>query len=187
MSPVRPRRIVAASAAATAVLALTGCSTGFNGTGFNAQTNKQYNAGVGTDNRDASIYVLGALFVDNGNKTATFSVSLINQKAPTEKLTSIEATSASGSILSTEFAGPVQLRPDTPYTPGKTGDIVLTGDFTVGTNVTITFTFDQAAPISITAPVVKRIPMYDSVATGAPIPTPEPATETPTAEATATS
>ncbi len=179
MSSVRRRRRVAVGAAAAAAFALTGCATGFG-----TQTNQQYQAGIGADERDSSVYVLGALFVDNGNDTATLSASLINQRNAPEQLTSVETTTRSGQPLTSTFAGPADLAMAKPYVPGTSGDIVLTGNFTDGGNVKITFNFDKAAPVTISVPVVRRTAMYDSVATGSPTPTPTgptPAESTPAA------
>lgn len=181
MSSVRRRRIVAVGAAVAATFALSGCATGFG-----TQTNQQYQAGIGSDERDSSVYVLGALFVDNGNSTATLSAALINQLKAPEKLTAVETTSQSGQPLASTFVGPVDLSMAKAYKPGPAGEIVLTGDFKVGGNVKITFNFDKAAPVTMSVPVVRRTAMYDSIATGTPTPkptspSPSPAEATPAA------
>ncbi|MEO6470395.1 MAG: hypothetical protein ABIR57_01100 [Aeromicrobium sp.] len=167
MNSVRLRRTSAAAVAVTAVLTLGGC-----GTGFSAQTNQQYDAGVGSNERGRHVQVLNALFVDNGDKTATFSASVLNRDAQTHILTGVEVTAENGAALTATFATPRELKTDTPYVPGTEGDIILTGPIPAGGFVKITLNFDNAAPVTINSPVVARTPMYASVAKKTVVPTP---------------
>ena len=61
-----------AALAAIATLGLAGCA----GTGMDAQTNAQYQPGIGANVRSGSIQLFNALAVDNGDGTATFSMSI---------------------------------------------------------------------------------------------------------------
>lgn len=161
MSSVRLRRCAALAASATALLALAGC-----GTNFSAQTNQPYDAAVGSNERGGKVQVLNALFVDNTDDTATFSATLINKDTNAHRLTAVTATTEDGTTVAAELDEPVELKSQTPYTPGKSGDIRLTGTFPKGGFVKLTLEFDGAAPVTINAPVVTRTAMYDDVATG---------------------
>lgn len=157
-----------------ALFALTGC-----GTGFGAQTNQQYDGGVGNNARGPHVQVHNALFVDNGDSTATFSAALLNLDDTTHTLTSAEATTSDGTAIALTFAATRELKPNTYVLPGTTGDIILTGKFPAGGFVEITLNFTGAAPVTIDAPVITRTETYESVATKA-APSTTPAEATPT-------
>lgn len=159
VSSVRLRRIAALAVSATALLALSGC-----GTSFDAQTSKRYDAGVGSNERGKTIDVLNALFVDNGDGTATFSASLLNKEDATQVLEAVTSTTTDGLPLTSTLSGELLLEPGTPLTPGKNADITISGDFPSGGFVKITLNFADAAPITVSAPVVTRIEMYEDVA-----------------------
>lgn len=168
MSSVRLRRSSAAAIAATAILALSGCSP----LGSQVQTNKQYTAGVGSNARGQHVEVLNSLFVDNGDKTATYSASLINRDSRAHMLTGANVTSTSGTPITSTFATPRELKRETPYTPGTEGDIILTGAYPAGGFVKINLTFDNAAPVTVSAPIVPRTSIYSSVALRTIVPAP---------------
>jgi hypothetical protein len=155
------------------LFALSGC-----GTGFGAQTNQQYDGGIGNNARGPHVQVLNALFVDNADSTATFSAALLNLDDTAHTLTSAEAATADGSAVALTFAAPRELKPNTYVHPGATGDIILTGKFPAGGFVEITLNFAGAAPVTIDAPVVTRTDTYESVAIkAATAPADEPAAE----------
>ncbi len=181
MSSVRHRRLAAFAVSATAVLALSGC-----GTGFSAQTNQQYDAGVGSNERGGKIEIHNALFVDNGDDTATFSAALLNKAATPDILTGVKATTTSGAAIESSFATPRELTPQTLFNPGPDGDIILTGTFPEGGFVKLTLEFEDTESITISAPIVTRNAMYDDVAEETVIPEPaarEEAVEAETAAA----
>lgn len=159
MSSVRLRRIAAIAASATAVLALSAC-----GTGFAAQTNQQYDAGVGSNERGGTIDVLNALFVDNADETATFSASILNNADEAHTLTGVKATTTNGKALEATLAGPSKIAPGAIFTPGTEGDIILSGDFPPGGFVKITLELEGTSPVTISAPVVGRKEIYADVA-----------------------
>jgi len=165
---------VATAVSATALLLLSGC-----GTGFSAQTNQTYDAGVGSNHSDGQIKVLNALFVDNGDDTATFSASLLNKDTNAHTLTAVTTTTTAGTPIASTLAAPRKLEPQVPYTPGTNGDIILTGEFPAGGFVKVTLEFDGAAPVSINAPIVERSGMYEGVATQPVTPEPSASNEAP--------
>lgn len=168
MSSVRLRRTTAAAIASTAVLALSACSP----LGSGMQTNQQYSAGVGSNARGQHVEVLNSLFVDNNDKTATYSASLLNRDDQSHVLTGVDVTTTDGNAITSTFATPRELTNDNPYNPGTDGDIILTGAFPAGGFVKITFTFDNAAPVTVSAPIVARTAMYKNVALRTAVPEP---------------
>ena len=141
------------------MLTLTGC-----GTGFSAQTSQQYDAAVGSNHRGGEIDVLNALFVDNADGTATFSAALLNKGTSAHILNSVMTTTDDGTAIASTLTKPQELRSQMVYSPGKDGDIIMTGSFSAGGFVKITFDFDGVAPLTINVPVVTRTSTYDSVA-----------------------
>ena len=175
MSTVRRRRLAAAALATTALLTLGGC-----GTGFSAQTNQVYQAGVGANHR-GEMDVLNTLFVANEDGSATLSAAIVNNTDSEEELASITATTLDGKELAVRNT---KLKAQ----PIPAGDLTLVGrasdtqafwiseGATAGDYVRVTLIFKDAAPVTIEAPVVARKAEYDKVVDA---PTPEP-TPTPT-------
>jgi hypothetical protein len=184
---------MAAVVTVTAVLALTACDP----IGFGAQTNRQYDAGAGSNARGPHIQILNGLFVNNGDETATFSASLLNRDPETHTLTGAEIKGSDGSTITSTFAAPIELEQDDLYQVGKSGDIIMTGAFPPGGFVKVTLNFDNASPVTLNVPIVPRTATYASVATAAMTPatpatpsqdsgTESPGTEGSTAEDSAT-
>lgn len=153
-STVSTRRTLAAIVlAATAPFALSAC-----GTSFGAQTNQQYQAGVGANLRTGPVGVYNGLFVDNGNGTLTFSGALLAEEAQT-----IESVSVDGAAK--KLARPISLQPGALLTIGETGEIIVkSADIAAGDYVTISFAASPGGDVSIAVPVVERSATYDSVA-----------------------
>ena len=162
VSSARRRRLVAATAAATAVLALGGC-----GSGFSAQTNQVYQPGIGANHR-GEIDVMNTLLVANDDTSATLSASLINKTGNDESLSSITVTTLGGDELKVR-ANKIRLSlpPGVSTVIGSTSDpsgIRVIGGAVAGNYVKITLNFNNAAAVTIEAPVVTRTAEYDRVA-----------------------
>jgi copper(I)-binding protein len=152
-------RSAAATLLAATALALAGCTA----TGVDAQTNQQYQAGVGSNLRSGQVHLYGALVVDNGDGTATVSTVIVNTTDEPQKLDSVAATSR-GDAVEVETA-PAIIGPGDSFNTGPAATAVLTGDsVTAGSYVTLTLTFDRAGDVTIDAPVVTRTEMYEDVA-----------------------
>ena len=163
MTSARSPRLRAAAAtlfAATAV-ALSGCA----GTGVDAQTNQQYQAGVGANLRTGQVQLYNTLAVDNGNGTATLSTVVVNTTPETQKLDSASATAMdSGEPVDVE-AAPAIIGPGDSFNTGPAATVMLTGgNVEAGDYVTVTLGFDRAGEVTIEAPVVTRTEMYSEVA-----------------------
>lgn len=170
MSSVRRR--LAATFAATTLLALSAC-------GFEAQTNQQYQAAVGA-NLFGEVDVLNAVAVANDDGSATISAGFVNNTGAEQALSSISATTLTGEEL------PVRgLRMLLPLPKDQLASVGLASDsggFRItegvkpGYYVTLTFSFSDAAPVTIETPVVARTADYNKVPGSAPV-TADAATE----------
>lgn len=155
------RTLASITLAVAAPFALSAC-----GTSFGAQTNQQYQAGIGSNLRTGPIGVYNGLFVDNGDGTATFSGGLLSKESQT-----IESVTVDGDAK--KLAEPLTLKPDTLLTLGKTGEIVVKSkDIEAGDYVTISFAASPAGDVSVEVPVVARTEVYADVAEK-PAPSPE--------------
>jgi hypothetical protein len=146
--------------AATAV-ALAGCT----GTGFDAQTNQQYQAGVGANLRTGQVQLYNTLAVDNGDGTATLSTVIVNTTDETQKLEAVNATVTGGGEPVDFEAAPAIIGPGASFNTGPAATVMLTGGVVeAGDYVTVTLAFDRAGEVTIEAPVVTRTEMYAEVA-----------------------
>ena len=180
MNSVRPRRIALAVFTFAAGLVLAGC-----GTGIDAQTAQAYDAAAGSNSRGGAVEVHNALFVDNDNGTATLSAAFLNKDTAAETLTGITVVNGEGEPVGAKLAEPIPLDSANLYVSGKTADVLLRGStFAAGDFLAVTFTFEDAAEISMDVPVVVRNEMYDDIADGPATPTATP--ETAAAEEAAT-
>lgn len=164
MSNAHRRRTIAALVAVVATFALGACSMKF--TGFDAQTNQQYQAGVGADARDTDVQVLGALLVVNGDDTATLSATLINTTGSVQQLTGIRVADNTGAevlvrttrdLLDLPVGRAVQLGTE----GGKVA--VLAAPVDAGLYFTLTLSFAGAADVEIRIPSVVRNSTHDIV------------------------
>jgi copper(I)-binding protein len=145
-----------------ASLALTGC----NG-GFDAQTQQVYQAAAGISNRDSEVYVLNALVVTDGKGNGTVAGTLLDQAKQADTLQSVTAVDSSGQKISAKLASPLPLPPAQSVKLETDGAVRLTGSsLQAGYLVTVTFTFANAAPLTMTIPVVADSADYTSVPVG---------------------
>jgi len=150
---------VATPITVVAALVLTAC-------GFNAQTNQQYQPAVGA-NHHGAMNVLNALLVANSDKTASLSAHIVNNTATEQALSSVTVATLDGVALPvTSTKSMLPLPKGSGASVGVASDA---GGFRIGSGakagyyVRVTFTFTDASPITIEAPVVARTAMYDSV------------------------
>lgn len=147
------RTLAAIVLAATAPFALSAC-----GTSFGAQTNQQYQAGIGANLRTGPVEVYNGVFVDNGNDTFTFSGALLAEEPQTIESVSIDGTTK-------KLAQPIELEADLLLTLGSKGEVIVSSDdIDAGDYVTVTFAASPGGDVSIEVPVVERTETYKSVA-----------------------
>ena len=189
MTSRRFRRGLAACIAALATALTPGCSTNFD-----AQTNQIYQPGVGSNNRDGDVYVLDALVVTDGTGLGTISAGLVDELAKADALIGVSATSPAGNqvrgmILTHRVRLPglklVQL--------SDAGNVILSAvkPLNVGGTINVTFTFQNAGPVTLDLPIVlntgdfARVPVPTPSATPLQTPTKTPTPgDTPTASPT---
>ena len=162
MTSARSPRLRSAAAillAATAI-GLAGCS----GTGVGAQTNQQYQAGVGANLRTGQVQLYNALAVDNDDGTATLSAVIVNTSEETQKLDAASAVTSDGTPVDSQIA-PAIVGPGDSFDTGPAATVVFSGgDIKAGDYVTLTLAFDKAGDVTIDIPVVTRTEMYADVA-----------------------
>lgn len=189
MTSRRLHRSLAACTAALATTLVTGLSAGCS-TNFDAQTNRIYQPAAGSNNRDGDVYVLDALVVTDGTGLGTISAGMVDEVAQDDALIAVMADSPAGNrvrgmILSRRVDLPslklVQL--------SDAGDVILSAGkpLNVGGTIKVTFTFQNAGPVTLDLPIVMNTGDFASV----PVPTPSATplsttTQTPTTGGTPT-
>lgn len=157
-------RRLALGCAATALLGLTGC-----GAGFDAQTQQQYQPAVGVSNREGDVYAINTLVVTDGQGNGTVVSALINQADAEDTLASVAATDDRGAALRVQplpDAG-ISLPTSQLVQLGNDGAVrVSSKDLQAGQFLTLTFTFANAAPLQVDAPVVETGETYADVPLG---------------------
>jgi len=166
MTSRRLRRSLAGCTAALATALVAGCSASFD-----AQTNQIYQSGIGSNNRDGDVYVLDALVVTDGTGLGTISAALVNEVLRADALVAVTADSPTGNrvrgmILSQEVRLPSQQLVQL----SNTGDVILSAvkPLNVGGSITVTFTFRNAAAVTLDLPIVMNTGDF----AGVPVPTP---------------
>lgn len=158
----RRRAPLAVCIAALAAVSLSGCGA----TGVGAQTNARYQSGVGANVHTGAIQLYNALAVDNGNETATVSVTILNTTGKALRLTSAEARLSGGKKLRVTTAPAIIDRGETMAT-GPAGAVIVEGPgLEAGTYVALTLHFSGGRKATVDTPVVGRSDVYKDVATG---------------------
>lgn len=175
----RRRAPFAVCLVALAAATVSGCSS----TGVGAQTNAQYQAGVGANVSTGAIRLYHALAVDNGDESATVSVTILNTSTKAIRLTSADARTTDGKKLQVTTA-PAIIDADETMATGPAGAIIVKGPgLAAGGYVALTLRFSGGRKVSVDAPVVARSDVYEDVATGpggeTATPTPSQAPESP--------
>lgn len=175
MTTARSRRLATTTLALTALLSLGAC-----GTGFDTQTNAQYQPGVGANVRTGDVQAYNTVLVDNGDDTYTLSVGLLNTTDEPQALSSYSvAPRDGGAAVTSDPSAPVDLSAKALSTIGFDGEVVVTSkDLSVGKYATIELTFDSGETLSVEAPVVARTAEYSQVASKAAQPDTETAPDT---------
>jgi hypothetical protein len=164
---------------------LAGC-----GANFDAQTNQPYQPAEGVSARDGEVYALNTLVVTDGEGNGTIVSRLVNQQDVGDQLDSVAAVDSTGAaITAAPLAAPIVLgpavspeqpvpSPDQSVQVGTAGALRLSGDNVIAGNfVTLTLTFEVAAPVVVDVPVVDVGTDYVDIPVG-PVPTPTDTTST---------
>ncbi len=172
---------MATTAAVIATAGLSGC-----GGNFHAQTDQIYQPAVGSNSREGQVYVLNALLVAGDGSHGALVAGLLDQAAADDTLTSVTAkTSKDKDLTVTIIDGQIPLPSRTLVRLSQDADVAVsgqTGDLTPGGTASVTFTFQNADPVTLDAPIVSREGAYADVPLPSPSPTASssPAPPTPT-------
>jgi hypothetical protein len=180
---LRHRRGLAA-VVALACCTVTGCAADFG-----AQTNQQYQPGVGTNDRSNTVFVLNCLVIADSSGNGTLVGTLINQAKHNDALISVTAEDASGNPLTvTDLPGPIPLNSQLAVKLQTGGQVRLSGKgLVLGDYITVTFSFQQAAPLKEQIPVVPAGNPSTGIYSGIPVGPTTSATASTPATATASS
>lgn len=152
-------RFTAATIAIVASLGLSAC-----GTGFDAQTNQQYQAAAGANHREGDVEIHGAVLVENADGTATLAGTLLNTSDQVQQLAGFSAETLEGDVLKTSKNPPLDLPVDEALQLGKDKQFVITvDDVAAGDYVTLTFEFSGSDAVQLNVPVDDRNDWYDDI------------------------
>lgn len=133
--------------------------------GFNYQTDKVYQPGVGADNHKGTVNVLGGVVVSPGDAQGTFVASLVNTdlKEP-QKLTSI-----TGDGVQVKLKAPISVEPDSLVNLADSGAVGVTGeDIEPGNYVRLSLEFESGQKVDLNTPVVSNVEEYAGVTPASP-------------------
>ena len=118
--------------------------------GFDYQTDQVYQPGVGVNNRDGSVDVLGAVVVSSTDGEGTFVASLVNKSDNDDTLESV-----TGEDLQAQVSSPVEVKADTLVNLADTGAVSVTGEnVEPGKFVRLTLQFEGGQKTEVNVPVV---------------------------------
>jgi hypothetical protein len=149
---------------AVAVCAVTGC-----GSNFNAQSEQIYQPAAGLSDRSGQVYAIDTLIVTNGKGDGTVVSALINQAHRDDHLQAVTVVDGKGLQLQVAPlpAGGLRLPSTQSVQLADSGAVRVSGaSLEAGTVVTVTFTFAQAAPVTLDVPVINDSSTYASVPVG---------------------
>ena len=118
--------------------------------GFGYQTDQVYQPGVGVNNRDGSVDVLGAVVVSSTDGEGTFVASLVNKSDTDDSLESM-----TGEDVQVQLSAPVEVKADTLVNLADTGAVSVTGENVApGKFVRLTLQFEGGQTTEVNVPVV---------------------------------
>lgn len=131
---------------------------------FSYQTDQVYQPGVGVNNREGSIDVLGAVVVSSTDGEGTFVASLVNQGEEADSLESL-----SGEDIQAQVSSPVEVKADTLVNLADTGAVSVTGeDVSPGAFVRLTLQFEGGQSTELNVPVVPDEDEFSDVEPASP-------------------
>ena len=162
------RRSIAVAALALAPV-LTSC-------GFDQPTDRVYTPGVGVNDRDGEVDVLNALIVSGAAGSGSVVATLSNNDlAEADRLTGISGAGDNNAQITLE--SPIEIPRGGSVSVSDEAEVSVEGEqITSGAFVPITFTFENAEPVTIEVPVVARRGPYSDI----PVPSVAPTTAAPT-------
>lgn len=165
MTPVNLRRSLAAGTVAlVAAAVLTAC-------GFNYPTDRISNLTVGTNYRDGNVSVLNAVVVSAADNSGTFVATFVNN---TDQPQSVSGITGDGDNVTSVDATPLNLKPNELVNLADNGGYAVTGTFTPGDFVHLTFALADGSTFGLEVPVVTATGDYAGLDTATPPPSASP-------------
>ncbi len=158
------RRRLAAAAMVLLVPTLGAC-------GFGYQTDQVYQPGIGVNNRDGNVDVLGAVVVSSVDGQGTMVASLVNEDDNNDD----SLVNVTGDGLEAQVSAPVKIAAGTLVNLADSGAVSVTGDtIQPGKFARLTLTFESGQTTEINAPVVPHSDEFSDVRLASPPTTPTP-------------
>ncbi len=156
----------------TAVVAIALATTTLSACGFDNPTDRVYNPAVGVSDRAGSVDVLNAVIVSADDGTGQLVTALVDNDIDNDdELRSVKGAGDDAAI-SVAQTGPVTIKAGGLTQLANETPIVVTGDqIQAGRFVTLTLTFAQGEPVTLTVPVVANTNEFAQI-------TPPPASAT---------
>jgi hypothetical protein len=139
----RPLALGAAGLAATA--ALSAC-------GFDYPTDRINNLTAGVNDRDGTVDILNAVVVAKEANSGTFVATFVNG-SPTKAI-SLQSASGDNTAISSVDTTPFTLQPNTLRNLAAKKGMPVSGTFSLGQFVNISFQFDDGETANLSVPVV---------------------------------
>ena len=135
------------------------------------QTDQVYQPGVGVNNREGKVDVLGAVVVSSTDGQGTFVASLVNQDLEE----SDTLTGVTGDDLEVQLAAPVEIGPETLVNLADTGAVSVTGEsIEPGAFARLTLEFESGQETEVNVPVVPYEDEYSEIEPAEPSASPTP-------------
>ena len=158
MTPVNLRRSLAAGTVALAAAAvLTAC-------GFNYPTDRISNLTVGTNYRDGNVSVLNAVVVSAADNSGTFIATFVNNTDQPQQVTNI---TGDGEVTGVDVT-PLTIKPKGLVNLADGGGYAVTGTFSPGDIVHLTFSLGDGSTFPLEVPVVLEAGDFAGLDTATP-------------------
>jgi hypothetical protein len=132
--------------------------------GFGYQTDQVYQPGVGVNNRDGAVDVLGAVVVSSIDGQGTFVASLANKGDSDDSLESVD-----GEDVQVQVASPVEVQAGSLVNLADTGAVGVTGEsVSPGKFVRLTLQFESGQATEVNVPVVPREEEFSQIKPATP-------------------
>ena len=135
------------------------------------QTDQVYQPGVGVNDRDGAVDVLGAVVVSSTDGKGTFVASLVNDDLEE----SGTLTGIAGEDVQVQLSAPIEIEPESLVNLADTGAVLVTGESVApGRFVRLTLTFESGDETEVNVPVVEADEEFSDVEQARPSPSATP-------------
>lgn len=157
MQPRLSARVLVAAGVIALATVLSSC-------GFDYATDRVYTPAAGSNERDASVDVLGAVIVSAQDGSGTFIASFANNdRDESATVTAIAGTGESGDVTATDFS-PIEIPAGGLVNLASEGGVVLTGEeVNSGAVVDLQIQITGSDPVDISVPVVPPCHEYEGL------------------------